>query len=69
VFTELARKFVPYMDVLADVSERTGATGSGSTDVLRLYERWLRTGSPRDGQRLAERGLVPNPPQGTKFLQ
>lgn len=67
VFTELARKFVGYMDVLAEVSERTGA--SGSTDVLRLYERWLRTGSARDGQRLAERGLVPNPSVGTKFLQ
>ena len=67
VFTELARKFVGYMDVLADVSERTGA--SGSTDVLRLYERWLRTGSARDGQRLADRGLVPNASVGTKFLQ
>jgi hypothetical protein len=67
VFTELARKFVPYMDVLADVSERTGT--AGSTDVLRLYERWLRTGSPRDGQRLVDRGLVPNHSMGTKFLQ
>jgi hypothetical protein len=67
VFTELARKFVTYMDVLADISERTG--GTGSTDVLRLYERWLRTGSARDGQRLAGRGLVPNASLGTKFLQ
>ena len=67
VFTELARKFVAYMDVLSDVSERTGA--GGSTDVLRLYERWLRTGSPRDGQRLADRGVVPNASLGTKFLQ
>lgn len=67
VFTELARKFVAYMDVLADISERTGATGS--TDVLRLYERWRRTGSPRDGQRLADRGLVPNPSLSPKFLQ
>jgi len=67
VFTELARKFVAYMDVLADISERTG-TARG-TDVLRLYERWLRTGSARDGQRLAGRGVVPNPSIGTKFLQ
>ena len=27
---------------------------------LRLYEKWLRTGSVRDGQRLVERGLLPN---------
>jgi hypothetical protein len=67
VFTELARKFVAYMDVLADISERTGA--AGSSDVLRLYERWLRTGSTRDGQRLVDRGVVPNASVATKFLQ
>jgi hypothetical protein len=67
VFTDLARKFVAYMDVLADISERTGA--GGSTDVLRLYERWLRTGSARDGQRLVDQGLVPNASLGGKFLQ
>ena len=67
VFAELARKFVLYTDVLADVSERT-ASSSGS-DVLRLYEKWLRTGSPRDGQRLADRGVVPNASIGMKFLQ
>ena len=67
VFTELARKFVAYMDVLADISERTG--GAGSSDVLRLYERWLRTGSTRDGQRLVDRGVVPNASVATKFLQ
>jgi len=67
VFTELARKFVAYMDVLADIRERTG--GGGSTDVLRLYERWLRTGSSRDGQRLVDRGVVPNATLVTKFLQ
>ena len=67
VFSELSRRFVLYMDVLADVSERTGATRG--TDVLRLYERWLRTGSPRDGQRLADHGLPPNSSIGNKFIQ
>ena len=67
VFSELSRRFVAYMDVLADVSERTGATRG--TDVLRLYERWLRTGSPRDGQRLADHGLPPNSSIGNKFIQ
>jgi hypothetical protein len=67
VFSELARKFVPYMDVLSDVSEHSGVRSS--TDVLRLYEKWLRTGSPRDGQRLADRGILPNASIGQKFLQ
>jgi hypothetical protein len=67
VFGELSRKFVGFMDVLSDISERT--TLSTSTDVLRLYEKWLRTGSARDGQRLVEQGILPNQSIGTRFLQ
>ena len=67
VFGELARKFVGFTDVLADISERTAL--SSAPDVLRLYEKWLRTGSERDGQRLIERGVIPNASIGTKFIQ
>jgi hypothetical protein len=67
VFSELSRKFVPFMDVLSEVSERSGVRSSA--DILRLYEKWLRTGSPRDGQRLADRGILPNASIGQKFLQ
>ncbi len=67
VFSELARKFVPFTDVLSAVSEESGIRSS--VDVLRLYEKWLRTGSPRDGQRLADRGILPNASIGQKFLQ
>jgi hypothetical protein len=67
VYSELARKFVPFMDVLSDVSEQT--TTHSAVDVLRLYEKWLRTGSPRDGQRLADRGIVPNAANVSKLVQ
>ena len=67
VFAELAGKFIAFTDVLSDVSERTGM--SASADVLRLYEKWLRTRSPRDGQRLVERGILPNSSIGSRFLQ
>jgi hypothetical protein len=67
VFAELARKFVGFTDVLSDVSERTAMTSNA--DVLRLYEKWLRTGSPRDGQRLVDRGIVPNSSVGSRFVQ
>jgi hypothetical protein len=67
VFAELARKFVGFTDVLADISERTAL--ARHTDLLRLYEKWLRTGSDRDGQRLIERGIVPNTSIGKRFLQ
>jgi hypothetical protein len=67
VFAELSKKFVGFMDVLADVSERTSLASEG--DVLRLYEKWLRTGSRRDGQRLIERGILPNHSVGKRFIQ
>lgn len=67
VFGELARKFVGFMDVLADVSERTAVASSG--DLLRMYEKWLRTGSARDGQKLVDMGIVPNNSIGKRFLQ
>lgn len=58
VFDELSDRFGTFADVLADVSEQTGS--NGDRDLLRLYERWVRTGSRRDGDRLADRGIVPN---------
>ena len=58
VFSELAEKFVDFVDVLSEVSERSSC--SSSADLLRLYERWLKTGSARSGQLLTERGLVPH---------
>jgi len=57
VFADLAEHFLSFVDVLSEVSERSSLTSS--KDVLRLYERWLRTGSKHCGQRLIEQGVVP----------
>jgi hypothetical protein len=57
IFAELAEKFVAFVDVLSEVSGRSQLTNDA--DLLRLYEKWLRTGSRRDGDLLAERGIVP----------
>lgn len=67
VFDELAGRFAGFVDVLAEVSERTSLTSNA--DLLRLYERWLRTGSRRNADILAERGIVPNASIGARFLQ
>ncbi len=67
VFAELCRRFVPFMDVLAEISQQTGVSRDSTT--MRIYERYLRTGSPRDAQLLAERGIAPNASIGAKFLQ
>ena len=65
VFGELAEKFVGFVDVLSEVSERTSC--SSNTDLLRLYERWLKTRSRRTGHILVERGLVLAP--GSSVVQ
>jgi hypothetical protein len=58
VFAELGERFVDFVDVLSEVSERTSC--ATNVDLLRLYERWIKTGSRRSGQLLVERGVVPN---------
>jgi hypothetical protein len=58
VFDELAEKFPSFVDVLGEVSERSALTSN--SDLLRLYERFLRTRSRRSGDLLVSRGIVPN---------
>ena len=58
VFDELADKFPAMVDVLTEVSERSALTSDA--DVMRLYERWIRTGSRRSSSQLVARGIVPN---------
>ena len=67
VFDELSDKFTTFVDVLGEVSERTSLSSNG--DVLRLYEKWLRTGSRRSGDLLAARGIVANASIGSRFVQ
>lgn len=67
VFDELSGKFGAFVDVLGEVSERTALTSNA--DLLRLYEKWLRTGSRRRGDLLVSRGIVPNASVGNRFIQ
>ena len=67
VFDELSGKFLAFVDVLGEVSERTALTSNA--DLLRLYEKWLRTRSRRSGDLLASRGIVPNASVGSRFVQ
>jgi len=57
VFAELAAKFQRLVDVLNDVAEM--ARPSSDRDTLRLYEVWLKTGSPRALNLLRDMGVVP----------
>ena len=57
LYNELARKFAKLVEVLNEVSE--GMSGADQS-MLRLYDRWLKTGSDRMHRILVEKGIVPN---------
>jgi hypothetical protein len=57
VFDELSAKFFQVMDVLAEISESSGP--QYPVDLLRIYERWLRTRSQRDEKLLRKLGIIP----------
>lgn len=56
VFRELSAKFVRFVDVLNEVSDKSSL--GASSGVLRLYERWLQTGSPRSESLLRREGIL-----------
>jgi hypothetical protein len=68
LFLKLARDFAVLVDVLTEVADSTIAMSSAtSKGVLKVYERWLRTGSDRLAHALTSHGLLPT--RGPKGLQ
>jgi hypothetical protein len=60
VFGELSRKFGTFVVVLSDVADATIAMGTESSrGLLKVYERWLKTGNERLAYVLTSRGVVP----------
>ncbi|MCU0976413.1 MAG: hypothetical protein MUC71_08905 [Steroidobacteraceae bacterium] len=57
VFRELAAKFQRLVDALNDIAD--SAHVHTDQDVMRLYETWLRTGSPRARELLLRLGVQP----------
>jgi len=58
LFTELAVKFGLFADVLTEVSEKCRLTSD--RDILRIYERWLRTRSRQAERLLRSLGIEPH---------
>lgn len=56
-FFELASNFVRFVDALSEISENCKV--AKDSDLLRLYERWLSTGSERIRKKLNEFGIYP----------
>ncbi len=57
LFSELSAKFKLFADVLTEVSEKSRLTSP--VDILRVYERWLRTNSPHAEALLRDHGIEP----------
>lgn len=60
IYRELADNFRAFVGVLIEIADRSISAGvQGSKDLVRVYERWLKTGSDGLAQALAAHGLVP----------
>ena len=57
VFAELSDKFLSLVDVLAEVNDKNAH--SSDSDIMRLYELWLKTGSQRIAKILQRNGIQP----------
>jgi hypothetical protein len=65
LFTELAESFDAFVGVLADVADSAVAASlESSRGLLKVYERWLKTGSDRLATALTSRGVMPT--RGTR---
>ncbi len=55
IFTDLSKRFAVYSDVLSEVRDRTNCWTN--KELIRLYEKWLKTKSPGMVDILVERGF------------
>jgi hypothetical protein len=68
IFGELSSKFEALVEIISEVADSTIAKSApGSLGVLKLYERWLKTGSSRLASELHAHGFVPM--RGGKGIQ
>jgi hypothetical protein len=66
LYEELSAQFLSLVDLLSEVSDRTAVrTNQG---LVKLYERYVKTGSERVARLLSERGVLPNR-RDTGFVQ
>ncbi len=66
VFSLLANTFATVSDIIAEIVDP--ACEDSPEDVLDLYERWRRSGDPRDARRLLRAGVLLDP-EGSDILQ
>lgn len=70
IFAELSTSFAALVGVIGEVANGAVASGvASSAGLVKLYERWLKTGSSAIGQALHSHGLVVSGgPKGARVL-
>jgi len=69
LYLQLARQFATLVDLFSEIAERANAAPSNDETLLRLYNRWARTGSSRIRRVLCEKGLIPVDDLPTEYVQ
>ncbi|MEW5853726.1 MAG: hypothetical protein AB2A00_33435 [Myxococcota bacterium] len=59
IYDELGRKFETLVELLSEMADQNPGMSDSSKAVLKLYEKWLKTGSAKVGARLRKRGVIP----------
>ncbi len=67
LFGELAERFGEFVDLLAEIGDRTRP--DQPQNLLGIYERYLLTGSARDRDRLLKAGHLPPDRSGLRWWQ
>lgn len=55
LFSDLSGRFTTYVDILSEISEESQL--QDHRDILRLYEKWLKTRSERTAEQLRKQGI------------
>ncbi len=55
LYQDLSDRFTTYVDILSEISEESRL--QNPADILRLYEKWLRTRSERAAEQLRRQGI------------
>jgi hypothetical protein len=63
-FRDLGRRFERFVHVLAAMAD--SELFASNARIIGLYERWLRSGKPRDTHRLVSLGVIPAKPEPKK---
>lgn len=69
LYSQLAVKFTELVDVLNQISDKSNQKSVNDADLLKLYDRWARTGSERIRKVLLERGLLAGDNIPTEYNQ